>query len=41
MSKEIIIHLPDDDDYDGDENEDLEYQEMIDDWRFEMSTYNY
>lgn len=42
MGKEILIQLPDGHtDYDGDEDENDEYLEMVDDWRFEMSTYNY
>lgn len=40
--KDIYITDPEGDiDYDGSEDENLEYQEMIDDWRFELSTYNY
>ena len=41
MSKEILRHLPNGDDYDGDEPDDTEYQEWLDDWRLEMNTYNY
>lgn len=42
MKKEILRRLPDGDyDYDGDEMENCEYSEMLDDWRFEMDTYNY
>lgn len=41
MGKEILIQMDGDIDYDGDEAEDLEYQEMLEDWRFEMSTHNY
>ena len=41
MSKDIMRPLPDGDtDYDGEEAEDSEYQEWLDDWRFEMNTYN-
>lgn len=28
-------------DYDGDEENNEEYQEMLEEWRFEMSTHNY
>lgn len=39
--KEIIRHLPDGDiDYDGEEEEDESYNEMLEDWRQELSTYN-
>lgn len=42
MGKEILIRLPDGDiDYDGEEPNDIEYQEWLEDWRFEMNTYNY
>lgn len=42
MVKEIIRTLPDGElDFDGEETEDPEYQEMLEDWRFEISTYNY
>lgn len=40
--KDIYIKDPDGDiDFDGEETEDPEYQEMLEDWRFEISTYNY
>lgn len=42
MGKEILRRLPDGDlDYDGEDTEDIEYDEMIEEWRFEMSTYNF
>ena len=42
MGKDILINHSDEDaDYDGDEADDTEYQEWLDDWRFEMNTYNY
>lgn len=41
MGKEIIRQLPDGDfDNDGTEEEDGEYQEMMDAWEFELSTYD-
>ena len=42
MGKEIIRQLPDGEcDYDGDEEDGSEYQEMMDAWGFELSTYDY
>lgn len=42
MGKEIIRQSPDGDyEYDGDEENDTEYQEMMDNWRFELSTYDF
>lgn len=42
MGKDILINHPDGEtDFDGEETEDTEYQEWLDDWRFEMNTYNY
>lgn len=41
MSKEVLRHLPDGDDYDEEEADDTEYQEWLEEWRFEMNTYNY
>lgn len=42
MGKEILRRLPDGEtDYDGEEQDDIEYQEWQEDWRFEMSTLNY
>lgn len=42
MGKEILRKLPDGDtDFDGEEADDTEYQEWLDDWRFEISTLNY
>lgn len=42
MGKDIMIHLADDyEDYDGYEEDDEEYDAMMEEWRFEMSTYNY
>ena len=35
--KEIYIKNPDD----GEETNDPEFDEMLEDWRFEMNTYNY
>ena len=40
--KEIYIKNPDGDlCYDGEETNDPEFDEMLEDWRFEMNTYNY
>ena len=40
--KEIYIKNPDGDlCYDGEETYDPEFDEMLEDWRFEMNTYNY
>ena len=40
--KEIYIKIPDGDlCYDGEETNDPEFDEMLEDWRFEMNTYNY
>lgn len=42
MGREILRQLPDGEiDYDGEEQNDIEYQDWLEDWRFEMSTYNY
>lgn len=42
MSKDITRILPDGDtDFDGEEVDDTEYQEWLDDWRYECNTYNY
>lgn len=42
MVKEIIRRLPDGEtDYDGEETEDPSFDEMLEEWRFEMNTYNY
>lgn len=42
MSKEILRVLPDGGtDYDGEEDDDIEYREWQEEWRFEMSTLNY
>ena len=42
MGKEIIRKLPDDDcDIDGEEEDDTAYQEMMDNWAFELSTYDF
>lgn len=42
MGKEIIRQLPDGDcDHDGEEEDDTEHQEMMDNWRFELGTYDY
>ena len=40
--KEIYIKNPDGDlCYDGEETNDPEFDEMLEDWRFEMNTNNY
>lgn len=45
MGKPILIRLPDGDfDYDGEEEdtqEDIEFQNMLEEWEFEMSTHLY
>ena len=42
MGKEIIRKLPDGDcDIDGEEDDDTSYQEMMEQWRFEQSTYDF
>lgn len=45
MAKEILIQDPDGEmDYDGEEyneSEESNWQEIMEDWRFRMSTYNY
>lgn len=42
MGKEILRDLPDDDfDFDGEEEENESFNEMVEDWRFEMQTYYY
>lgn len=42
MAKEILRRLPDGDvDYDGEEVDDSEYNEMIEEWRFEIQTHYY
>ena len=39
--KEIYIKNPDGDLCYGEETNDPEFDEMLEDWRFEMNTYNY
>ena len=42
MVRDIYINVPDGDlIYDGEESNDPEFDEMLEDWRFEMNTYNY
>lgn len=42
MVKEIIRALPDGDfDFDGEEIEDPEFEEMMEEWWFELNTYNF
>lgn len=42
MVKEIIRPLPDGDfDFDGEETEDPEFEEMMEEWWFELNTYNF
>ena len=42
MGKDILRILPNGDlDYDGEEDNDESFNEMLEDWRFEINTFNY